>query len=121
MRGELELDEARVDAPVCDDDDLRRPARQVDRDVTRDGKLRLVHVGVAGADDLVDLAHVGEPADRLRPADPERGCSRGDEACALWRGANDQLPDSRDLRRHSAHDEGRDEIPGDVDADALER
>ena len=67
LRGELQLDQLRV--AVAEHNDFRRAAGQVDRNVARHLELRLVHVVVAGADDLVDALDVGEPADRLRAAD----------------------------------------------------
>ena len=110
---------------VGDDDHLGRPARQVDRHVARDLELRVVHVLVAGADDLVDAADVREPADRLRPAerpdlvDPEQLGRGGDEAGALRRRADDDPLDARGLRGDGAHDERRDEVARHVDADRL--
>ena len=112
---------------VGDDDHLGRAAGQVDRDVARDLELRVVHVLVAGPDDLVDAADVREPADRLRPAerpdlvDAEQLGRGGDEAGALRRRADDDPLDARGLRRDGAHDERRDEVARHVDADRLER
>jgi hypothetical protein len=127
LGSELQLDDARVGARVGDHDDLGRPARQVDRHVARDLELRVVHVLVAGPDDLVHPLDVREPADRLRPAErPDlleaEHLGRGrDEPGALRRRADDDPPHARGLRRHGAHDEGRDEIARHVDADRVER
>src|SRR5204862_6490290 len=72
-------------------------------------------------------AYVGEPADRLRPAErpdlvyAEQLRGGGDQACAGGRRADDELLDTGSLRRHRAHDERRDEVARDVDPDRLER
>ncbi len=127
LGGELELDETRVDLGGCDNDNLGGAARQVDRDVALHLELRLVDVGVPRADDLVDLAHVGEPADRLRPAerpdlvDPEQ-LGRGGDRPAPAGGVQTTIRSTPgDLGRDGAHDERRDEIARHVDADRLER
>ena len=93
------LDHARVGVRVRDDDDLGRPARQVDRHVAGDLELRVVHVRVPGPDDLVDPADVREPRDRLRPAerphlvDPERRRRGRDQARCPGRHRSDGFGD----------------------------
>ena len=56
-----------------DDDNLRRAGGKVDRDVSGDQQLGLVHVRIAGTDDLVDagdrLGSVRKGGDGRRPAD----------------------------------------------------
>ena len=72
LGGELELGDLEVGAVGGEDDHLRGPCGEVDRDVARDEQLRLVHECVSRADDLVDgrdrLRPVGHGGDRLRPA-----------------------------------------------------
>ena len=104
---ELELDDTRIDIARGDDDHLRRPAGQVDRHIPLYLELRLVHIGVPGADDLVDPTDVGEPADRPLVATPgppdlvdaEHLGRRRDEAGACRRGAHDEPLHARGPRR----------------------
>src|SRR5262249_46831148 len=85
--GQLELDNTRI--AVTRDDDFGGAAGKVDRDVARDLELRLVHVLVAGPDDLVDALDVREKTDRLRAAegphlvDAEHLRRGGDRGCTL--------------------------------------
>ena len=69
LGGELEFRDRPPVGVGEEDDDLGRPGRKVDRYVTGDEQLRLVHVRAAGPDDLVDPLDVREPRDRLRAAE----------------------------------------------------
>ena len=114
LRGELEPGDLIVGVRTREHDDLGRAGREVDRDMTRDKPLRLVHVGVARPDDLVHLrkglraerkrGDRGRPAEGphlLEPEQPRRG---GDEARTARRRGDDDPLDAGDLRRHGAHD-----------------
>src|SRR5205823_1861729 len=98
---ELELHEPLVLVAPPEHDDLRRSAGQVDRNVARYFELRIVHVLVAGTDDLVDALDVRKPADRLctaeRPhlVDAEKLRRGGDASGAFGRRADDDAPDAR--------------------------
>jgi len=69
LRRQLQLDHPLVDIPQGKYDHFGRTARQVDRHVAPHLELRIVHVAVAGADDLVDLLDVRQEADRLWAAE----------------------------------------------------
>ena len=131
LRRHLELRDAPVAAAAEHDDDLGRPRRKVDGDVARDEQLRLVHVGVAGTDDLVDtcdhLGPVGERGDCVRAADrpdvvdTEQRRRRGHDARTRGRRHDDDPLDTGGARRHGAHHERRDEAARNIDADRRER
>ena len=131
LGGDLALGGLGIAAAPEHDEHLRRPRRKIDRDVARHEQLRLVHVRVPRPDDLVDrrdrIRAVRERGDRLRPADrphlvdAEQLRRSGDEPRAGGRRDDDDPRDTRDLRRHGAHDERRDEPARHVDPDRFER
>ena len=112
---------------VAEHDDLGRAARQVDRDVARDLELRVVHVRVARARRSCRRARrrraSRSPARRRapRPRRPRAARRPRRQARPLRRRADDDPPHAGDLRGHDAHDERRDEVARDVDADRVER
>ena len=75
LREQIHRDPVRIGAAVGDHQDLRRAGDHVDADRAEHAPLGRGDVGVAGADDLVDLRDrrraVGERRDRLRAADRE--------------------------------------------------
>jgi hypothetical protein len=127
LRRELELRDVRVGAGACQHDDLGRACGQVDRNLAGDEQLGLVDVHVPGPDDLRDALDIGEPGDRLRPADgPDLSEAEllgggGDHPGPGGRRCHDNAVDPGDLRRNGAHDQCRDESARDVDADRVER
>jgi hypothetical protein len=68
--------------PVGNDQHFRRPGNHVDADRAEHAALRACDIGVARADDLVDLRNalraVGQRRHRLRAADGEHTIHTGD-------------------------------------------
>ena len=119
---------------VGDDEDFARPGQLIDADLAEHLALRLVHIRVAGADDLVDgrngLGSVGHCGDRLCAADTEdairaRQVAAGDHrGVRIGRQAGDDFFAACDLRRHDRHHGRREDrvaAAGNVGADALDR
>ena len=127
LRRELELGDSWLGVAAREDDDLGRAGGKVDRDVSGDQQLGLVHVRIAGTDDLVDagdrLGSVRKGGDGRRPADrphlfeSEQLGGGGDEPRAGRRRRHDDPIDACDLGGNGAHDERRDESARDVDPD----
>ena len=134
---QVDGDEGRHGALVGQDEDLAGTGEHVDADVTHDELLGGGHVGVAGADDLVDARYrvgaVRERGDRLSAADAvdlvdaDLGCRRErvgvDRAVGRGRHDHDDLVDAGDDGGDGGHQHaGRVLGPtaGDVDARAAD-
>ena len=114
--------------------DLGRTGQLVDPDRAENLPLRLVHKGIAGADDLVHRGHgfgaIGQRRNGLRPADPKnpvgtRQMTSGNHRrMRVRRQAGDDLFDARHLGRDDGHDRGgqqRIAPAGNVAADLFNR
>ena len=134
LRQHVDGEEARLGRFVGHDIDLAGPGELVDADLAEDLALGLVHIGIAGADDLVHGGNgrraVGHGCDRLRAANPEdpvgaREVAAGDHRrVRIGRQAGDDFLAAGNLRRNDRHHrcrENRIAAAGHIGADALDR
>jgi hypothetical protein len=115
LRCNLALGGFRIPATPEHNEHLGRTGRKIDCDVARHEQLRLVHVGIAGPDDLVDrrdrVRAVRQSRDRLWPADrphlvhaEQLRRSRDETRAGGWRDDDDPVH-ACNLSGHRAHDD----------------
>jgi hypothetical protein len=137
LRKEVHRHPVGVGLTIADDQYLRRAGDHVDADDAEDAALGRGDVGVAGADDLVDLRNglraIGQCRDRLRAADGEYAVDAGQRCGSQYqrvllarrrRYDHDQFADAGDARRNGVHQHRRRVrglAAGHVEADAVER
>ena len=117
LREQVHRHPFRVAAAIGDDQHFGRAGDHVDAHGAEHAALGSRHVGIAGADDLVDLGNglraIGQRRHRLRATDREHPVDAGDRrrrqhqriALAIRRRHDhDQLTDTRHLGRYGVHE-----------------
>ena len=120
LREKIHRNPVRIAGTVGDDEDFRGTGHHVDADDAENTTLGRRHVGIAGADDLVDLRHrlraISQRPDRLRPAHGEYAIDAGQTGrrqhqrvlfAARRRHDHDQFLDAGHLGRNRVHQYGR--------------